>query len=53
MDHEFTNVLIHSVLHTFGYEDDTPNKKQKMFKLQKEYLNEIDYKGIFKKKDDN
>jgi len=49
-EYEFTNVLVHSILHTFGYEDDTQAKQDQMFKLQKNYLQDINHDQLINKK---
>lgn len=46
LEKEFANVLVHSILHTFGYEDDKEEKKNRMFHLQEKYLNQINYNGL-------
>ena len=51
-EREFANVLIHSVLHTIGYEDEDDQSRKKMFALQEKYLAAIEYQGIFTKKEE-
>ncbi|MBN2279370.1 MAG: rRNA maturation RNase YbeY [Candidatus Marinimicrobia bacterium] len=46
LDRECANVIIHSVLHLLGYEDDNPEQQQIMFDLQEKYLDQFDYDGI-------
>lgn len=50
---EFANILIHSVLHTIGYEDADDQSRKKMFALQEKYLAEIEYQGILTIKDNS
>ena len=38
---ELYRVLIHGCLHLCGYEDDTPEHKQEMTKLENHYLNQL------------
>ena len=41
LDDELTLLLIHGFLHLNGFDHDTPNKKQKMWKLQDRILTEM------------
>ena len=47
---ELANVVIHSVLHLIGYEDDTPENRKEMVKLQQFYLEAIDLNRLYRKK---
>ncbi len=43
---ELMFVIAHGMLHLLGYEDDTPQKRQQMFELQWELLNELKREGF-------
>ena len=48
-EEEFARVIIHSILHTLGYEDNIAEEKREMFKRQDNYLNDVNWQGILKK----
>ncbi len=49
IEREFANVLIHSVLHTIGYEDADEKGKKIMFDLQEKYLDKVNYQKVLTK----
>ncbi|MCD6101073.1 MAG: rRNA maturation RNase YbeY [Candidatus Marinimicrobia bacterium] len=49
-DRELVRVLIHSILHLFGYEDQTPQGKKQMEALQNFYLLQQDFKRFYRKR---
>ncbi len=50
---EFANVLIHSILHLLGYNDDTPRNRRQMQALQNFYRQQQDFKRLFRKRKRN
>lgn len=51
VEYELANVLIHSILHLLGYDDTTQSNKNQMFEIQNRYLEEINFQGLLKTKE--
>jgi len=47
---ELANVIIHSILHLLGYNDDTPRNQRQMEALQNFYRQRQDFKRLFRKR---
>jgi len=45
---ELALVIIHSLLHLIGYEDYTPAAKQLMDRTQQKYLEQLDFKRLYR-----
>ncbi len=50
LEYEFATVLVHSILHLLGYEDDTSDNKKQMFALQNFYMQNQNFKRLIRKR---